>query len=144
MNERKERGRRRRRKYNLFGISGSFVGSTKLLLDSCLSPLLFAFPPFLSAIKTFLPLFFHFIILLLHLPPKIYNSCPDLFTCFSPCFVSSSILPIFVPLTCSLLYLFVLSSLRLLRSHVQTVIDIHTNSIGCLEIEKYLLYLILN
>lgn len=47
--------------------------------------LLFAFPPFLCQ-KTFLLLFFHFIILLLspHPPKKeIYNSCPDLSPLFS-------------------------------------------------------------
>lgn len=61
MDEQKEQGRWRWRGYNLFEISSSFVGSTELLFHSCLSPLLvFAFLPFLS-----LPLFFHFIYLLL-------------------------------------------------------------------------------
>lgn len=48
--------------------------------------LLSAFPPFLSAIKLFLPLFFHFIILLSRpspVPKQIYNSCPDLSTLLS-------------------------------------------------------------
>ena len=61
MDEQEEQGRWILRGYNLFEISSSFVGSTELLFHSCLSPLLvFAFLPFLS-----LPLFFHFIYLLL-------------------------------------------------------------------------------
>lgn len=154
MDERKERGRRRWREYNFFGISRSFVGSTKLLLDSCLSPLLFfARPPFLSTIKTFLPLLFHFIILLLPRSQKkrfitlaltsstrFYSPCAvHSSLSSSSCFVSSPLLS-----TSSPLHVFVLSSARLFRYHIQTVSDIHTNSIDYFEIEKYLLYLILN
>lgn len=148
------------------GVGGNIISSgyhAVLLarLSCCWTAvfLLFAFPPFLSTIKTFLPLFFHFIILLL--PPsskkEIYNFCPDLFTRFSsPCsthsslfsssrFVSSPLLPIFSPLASSLVYFLVLPASRLFRYHIQTVSDIHhSNSTDYFEIKKYLLNLILN
>lgn len=99
--------------------------------------LLFAFPPFLLAIKSFLPLLFHFYYLPTAPPKEIYNSFPDLFTRFSsPCVVHSSFFPLLLsivsPLTSSPLYVFV-SSWTHFWYHIQTVNDIHTNSIDYLK-----------